>query len=1183
MRRTECRILALRFSCLITAVLLISSACFAQVGGGITGVVKDPSDAAIPGASVFLTNTATGTKRTATTDSQGVYSFPALAVGQYDLEVNAPGFLAQRRSGLVIDVNSKLQVDIKLQLAGQSESVTVEAGAVQVNVETADSEVGQTLQSQQITEVPLNGRSYTDLLGVQTGVTPVTTSATSSTSSGGGFGAIAPSGGLDPGNFSVNGQRESANGFILNGANVEESIAESAAIIPNLDSISEFRVLTSNFDAEYGNYSGGLVSVVTKSGTNGFHGSAFEFLRNTDLDARGFFDPTRAPFIQNQFGGTLGGPVKKDKVFFFGDYQGTRNIQGIETGLLPVPSLADRTGNLSDQAASLTGTVGGPFLASLLTQELGYGVSAGERFYTSGCTSSTECVFPNAVIPQSAWSVPAQRLLQYIPLPNVGSNEYSNASQAQRLNDNKGSARVDAQTTRFGTLSAYYFFDEYNLNNPYPTQQGGANVPGFNALSNGRAQLVNLSDIMTFGTNLVNEFRLSYMRDFNNLGQQQGGVGVSLASQGFTVGQSGILPGDPKTEGVESIVFNKINFGTSPFSLVQTDNNYQLQDNFSKSMGPHSLKFGGQYLIQAVKLLPDFTANGQFQFTGQTTGLDFADFLVGLPTLYTQGFSPAFYERSKYAGLYAQDSWRITPNLTLNYGLRWDLIMPWYEEHNQTGTLIPGEQSVVFPTAPTGYVFPGDPGVPTTIAPTRYNDFSPRIGLAYSPPWKNGLLNKLTGGPGNSSLRAGYGRFFTAIEGQALAFETGNAPYGLTYTSPEQPLFSNPLIGALTGTQYPQEFPVTVPPYNVSAKNPDSNVNWSSYFPINGIDAYYPANKTPYAENYFFSFERRFGRNTVFDASYIGSQGHHQLVLLAANPGNPALCVSLSQPSEVAPGTPTCGPFGENLVYTRSNGQIVNGTRQPFGNDFGTDVYFDAMGNSAYNSLQVTLKHTGGGLTVVGSYTYGKSLDDASNLGEQVDPYNYGLTRAPSSFDMRHNFVATYRYDVPFEKLFHRTNRATKGWAISGITRLSSGLPVTLINPNDTALIGSYNNGVNGNGFADLNVSSGSLQLNHNPGNGQPYFNTSLFSVPPLGSPGNAPRRFFYGPGMNNWDIALVKETAFSESKILEFRLETFNTFNHPQFFGANSVDGNINDSTFGQVVSAMPPRLMQVALKYRF
>ena len=321
----------------------------------------------------------------------------------------------------------------------------------------------------------------------------------------------------------------------------------------------------------------------------------------------------------------------------------------------------------------------------------------------------------------------------------------------------------------------------------------------------------------------------------------------------------------------------------------------------------------------------------------------------------------------------------------------------------------------------------------------------------------------------------------------------------------------------------------------------------------------------------------------MFDASYIANQGHHLLVLLAANPGNPALCLSLSQPGDVMPGTPTCGPFGENLVYTKSNGQIVNGARAPFGNNFGTDVYFDAMGNSAYNSLQASLKHSGGGLTVLGSYTYGKSLDQASNLGKQVYPYNYGLTRAPSSFDIRNNFVASYRYDLPFEKLLRHSNQATKGWAISGITRFSSGVPLTLVNPNDTALIGSYNNGANGVGFADLDVAPNPLQLNGNPRNGQPNFNTTLFSVPALGSPGTAARRLFYGPGMDNWDVALLKETRITESKVLEFRMETFNTFNHAQFLGANSIDGNINDSTFGHVINAMSPRLMQLALKFRF
>ena len=1168
---------------LLMSMCVFTSALFAQVGGRITGTVRDPSGAAIPSANVAAINSATGVKQQVTTNDQGVFTFPTVPVGQYTVQVSATGFTPYRRAGVVIDVNSAPQVDVTLQLAGQSATVEVNEEAAQIQVEKSDTQLGQTITSQRITEVPLNGRSYTDLLAVQTGVAPVTTSATSSTSSGGSFGAVAVSGGLNPGLFSVNGQRESANGFMLNGANVEEGIAEGAAIIPNLDSIAEFRVLTSNFDAEYGNYSGGLVSVVTKSGTNQLHGSAFEFLRNTDLDARGFFDPERAPYHQNQFGGTVGGPIKKDKFFFFGDYQATRNVQGIPTGLLPVPSLADRTGDLSDLASSLTGKVNGSYMANLLTQRLGYGVADGEPFYTPGCTTPSVCVFPNAVIPQRAWSAPAQHLLQYIPAPNVGTSLYSSSSLAQRLNDNKGSARVDAQSARLGTIAAYYFIDNYNLNNPYPSQQGGANVPGFNALSNGQSQLANLSDTKTFGPTLVNEFRLSYMRDFNTLGQQQGGVGPSLASQGFAVGPAGIVPGDPKTEGIESIVFNKINFGTSPFNLIQVNGNYQVQDNLSKVKGNHSMKLGGQFLLQTVKLAPDFTANGQFLFNGYATGVDFADFLLGLPNLYSQGFSPAFYQRSKYAGIFAQDSWRIRSNLTVNYGVRWDMIQPWSEQHNQTGTLILGEQSVVFPTAPTGYVFPGDPGVPPTIAPTRYNNFSPRIGLAWSPGWKDGLLAKLTGGAGNSSIRAGYGRFFTALEGQYLAFETGNAPYGITYNSPEPPLFENPLIGAQTGTQYPQEFPVSVPSYNSSPKNPATNVNWSAYFPINGIDAYYPRNKNPYSEQYFISFQRQFGRNTVLDASYIGSQAHHLLVLVAANPGNPALCLSLSQLNDVAAGSPTCGPFGESLVYTRSNGQIVNGVRQPFGNNFGTDVYFAAMGNSAYNSLQLTLRHSSGGLTVLGSYTYGKSLDQASNLGEQVYPYDYRLTRAPSSFDIRQNFVTSYRYDLPFPKLFHRTNEATKGWAISGITRFSSGLPVTLVNPNDTALIGSFNNGVNGNGFSNLDLATTSVKLNHDPRSGQPYFDPSFFSLPALGTPGTASRRLFYGPGMDNWDIALLKETHFTESKVLEFRMETFNTFNHAQFFGANSVDGNINSPTFGYVVAATSPRLMQAALRFRF
>ncbi|MGC2389113.1 MAG: hypothetical protein WA621_06925, partial [Candidatus Acidiferrum sp.] len=297
-----------------------------------------------------------------------------------------------------------------------------------------------------------------------------------------------------------------------NGSDVQEDVNMGAAIVPNLDSIAEFRILTNNFDAEYGEFSGGQINVVTKSGSNVFHGDAFEFVRNTGLDARNYFSPTRGTFNQNQFGGTFGGPIRKDKIFFFADYQGTRSTQGVDTGQIPVPSTQDRLGNLSDLAnafvttdangTTVPTTVSGPYFASLLSQKLNYAVSAGEPYYTPGCTSST-CVFPGAVIPKNVWSAPATNLLQYIPAPNNANGTFSTSASDLTLRDDKGAYRLDTDT-RWGLLSGYYFLDDWSQNNPYPMAQGGANVPGFKALYLGRAQLLSLADKKTINPTSVN-------------------------------------------------------------------------------------------------------------------------------------------------------------------------------------------------------------------------------------------------------------------------------------------------------------------------------------------------------------------------------------------------------------------------------------------------------------------------------------------------------------------------------------------------------------------------------------------------------------------------------------------------------------------------------------------------------
>ncbi len=332
----------------------------------------------------------------------------------------------------------------------------------------------------------------------------------------------------------------------MNGADVEEDVNAGTSIIPNLDAIDEFRIITSNFDAEYGEFSGGQINVITKSGSNGFHGDAFEFLRNTDLDARNYFSPTRGAFRQNQFGGTIGGPIRHDRIFFFADYQGTRQTQGIDTGTISVPSSADRAGNLADLSSGLGGVVGGPYFANLLTQKLGYGVTSGESYYVAGCVNSTQCVFPNATIPQKAWSVPAQRMLQYIPTPNTP-NGYATSAFNQTVRDDKGAVRLDANS-RLGLFSGYYFIDDFDLSNPYPVVQSGASVPGFSAITTGRAQLFALGSTKTFSTTMVNELHVSYMRNNTDLGQPVGGTGVSLirkASKMLTEAPA-LLPSTPR-------------------------------------------------------------------------------------------------------------------------------------------------------------------------------------------------------------------------------------------------------------------------------------------------------------------------------------------------------------------------------------------------------------------------------------------------------------------------------------------------------------------------------------------------------------------------------------------------------------------------------------------------------------
>lgn len=1156
-----------RLMALLAFLLLGCGLGLAAITGSISGVVKDQSGAVIPSAEVSVVNTATGIRSVVKADAAGFYNFPALSIGTYDLEVRQTGFKSFRVTGLAINANSALRVDADLQVGEQTQVVSVSSAAL--HVETRSTQMGEVIGSSRITSVPLNGRSYTDLLHLQPGVSPYVNAASP--------GDRPVSGDIgNAGNESVNGGRETANGFMVNGANVEEGRNNGAAIIPNLDSIAEWRIITNNFDAEYGNYSGGQVNLATKSGANQFHGDAFDFLRNTALNTRNFFSPSIGAFIQNQFGGTFGGPIKHNKAFFFVDYQGTRTTQGVDTGLIPVPSAADRTGDLSDQASSLTGSVNGSFWANTLSQELGYPVSVGEPYYSAGCTSSATCVFPNAMIPQSAWAAPVKALMKYIPLPNVPGNFFSTSAFDQRVRDDKGAVRVDGDS-RFGMLSAYYFMDDSLLNNPY---HNSPEFPGFNAITPGRAQLLDLADTKTLGSASVNQFHFSYMRTANIFAEPQGGLGPSMSSLGFVgsfTAPGGIGSVVPQDQGVPLMQFNNFNFGLPDGTTGQYNNTFQWLDNYTRVIGTHSIKFGGEFHYDQINERNTYAENGVFAFNGTETGLDFADFLIGAPASLTQSSRQFLDSRTKYAGAFAQDSWRVRPSLTVNYGLRWEFSQPWYDTQNKTETIIPGEQSVVFPGAPKGWLVPGDPGIPQTLAPTKYDGFSPRFGLAYSPNLSSGLLSKLTGGPGRTSIRLGYGMFYTSVEDLTQFIEVGDSPYGLFYVSPVPPLFATPYIDRGTGNSEGQRFPFAFPPTNSSAKNPDTTFNWAAVEPISGAPVFFHTNRLPYSEDYEFSLQRQFGANTVLGMSYVGTQGHKLISFLESNPANQSLCLALNSPSAVLPGTATCGPFGETGLFYPVSGPPVS--VRPLGPDLATNAYMDEMANSNYNSLQLSLRRSSRRASFLLGYTYSKCMDNASQLEEGINPLDYKASKGLCAFDLTHNFVASYSYNLPFDKFsFANTGLGTrllKGWIVSGITTFATGLPVTITEVDDNSLLGATSDNVD-----EPNFTPGKILNNTNPRTGLTYFNTSLFSQEPLGQLGNSNRRFFHGPGLNNFDLVLEKSVRVTESKQFQFRVEAFNLMNHAQF---NGPDGNFNSGAFGLITSANAPRILQMALKFNF
>ena len=866
-------------------------------------------------------------------------------------------------------------------------------------------------------------------------------------------------------------------------------------------------------------------------------------------------------------------------------------------------------------SGNVDGTAGGACPAcgwpTELSQRLGYTVVSGEPYWVAGCNTLADaqagtCVFPGGVIPKSAWSPAAVGTLRYIPQPNINpaTGQYSNNSQRNTVTDNKIGERVDFNNRKTGNWSFYYHFDDSTVLSALPS--GGATVPGFPAQTPTRAQEFVISNTKVLGPTAVNEARATFFRTATHLDNPTGGK-ASLSSLGFVTGAGtlGIIPdatpGYP--EYVPQVYFQNFTIGAPSLITFQPNNTYTVSDGFSKVVGRHTLKFGGEFRYLQINERNLASQDGAFVFDGSVTGIDFADYLLGAPRGqggYSQAALQLLDSRTRYGGAYAQDTWKATPNLTLNLGLRWEVSMPWYDTQGKIQTWVPGEQSVVFPGSPKGLVFPGDPGVPKTLAPTRYNNLGPRLGLAYSPDFSDGVLGKVFGGPGKTSIRAAYGIYYTSVEDLNLFYEVADAPFGLYWSSPTPVPFAEPFRNRLDGggksSGEGQRFPFTVP---IPGSPANKTLDFSVYEPMSYFPGYDTHNKLAYAEHFNFSIQRELSRSTVLTLAYVGTEGHRLISQSEANPGNAAFCEQLTAQgySDISSGATGCLPNAEQDTFQLGSGPLVYGTRNELLNPnycpgaqtlcFGYgNTYTKLVANSIYNAGQVTLERKAGDVTLLAAYTLAKGLDNSSGFNDLVNFANPKLSRGLSSTDVHHNFVASYVWAIPFDRAFHGLpKRLTKGWQIQGITRFASGFPIQMNQSvGDSSLAGSPS--------TDMPNLVGPIHI-MNPRatastQAYTYFDQNAFAAtsctfnpgpsPDCGTFGTANRRFFHGPGFNNTDFGFQKTIPVTEAKLFEIRGEFFNIFNHAQF---TNPSGDISGGSFGNVTNARDPRIGQVSAKF--
>ncbi len=1121
------RRILLAFFILYISVFSGQRAAAQQATALLTGTIKDPAGAVVSGANVTLKNSDTNVTRTATSNKDGDFLFTLVPIGTYEVQVEQEGFNKYVRKGITLQINQNARVDVTLQVGASTQVIEVAGDVTQVD--TVSATLGNVETSRRIVDLPLVERDAFQLGLLQAGVFP-------------------PDGDDGSGNpFSVSGQRSESLSFLVNGADNNDFLGNNHVVDPNPDALGEFKILTNNYEAEYGRTSGGIVNQVIKSGTNNFHGDFFEFFRNEALNARNYFLPTVTPFKRNTYGGTFGGPIVKDKTFFFLSYQGVRRHEGEAAPQLAVLSPAERTGDFSE----------------LLTQ------------------SSTQLFDPITGDPYLNNQVPvspviANYIAKYLPLPNIPNTNNFVSAPTRVDREEQGIARVDHHISDKDTIYASYIVDDLSQNFPFDIVNGassGGNVPvgsGFNTFT--RTQFGSISWLHNFSTSVINEFTFAGNRSATL--QAVPHDNTSPSALGFT----NVNSDDAAGTAPPIIITQSFNLGPSPQGPTKLhDVTFNWQDNVTLTRGRHNVKFGADIRRVRNNFDFDFDNNGVFDFGNDGsifTGSYLADFVGGFFDGYTQ-FSRAVYGiRTTDWHFFGQDSWKVLPRLTLDFGMRYEYDSPLEDPHNEILGFFPGQQSTKFPGAPPGILYPGDPGTPNRgLTYTDRNNFAPRFGFAWDVLGKAKLV-----------MRGGFGIFYDLEDGALNEQFGGEAPFGQVTQ-----FFPTDYTGVAPGSD-PMADPFT--PNGLTNPYPTGGVVGST-FGVPAIQFAYvvdPHFRTPYSENVNFGLQYQVTEDTMIEADYVGS--FSRKAVATTDPNAPVQSIMQQQLNNGGFINLDCARPLAGCADPTDPNSSPTGVLQLF-----TDL---SSGTSSSNQFQFTVdKRFSHDFNIRGAYTFAHTIDDQSgfryNNSVYTDPFNHRFDRGSANFDIRQRLVISGIWKLPFGRVLRNSNRTLRtiasDWEASGIAAFQGGTPFTIF---------SNSNSSQENIFLDRADQIGPIQYfparslrTFDPSTancmGAPlerpanfFFNPNSFDCQnvPLFSFGNSGRNILRGPGINNFDLSVGRTFKVGEGKTIEFRSEFFNAFNHAQFFNPDHSGGS---GTFGQLTQARDPRIMQFALKFYF